>query len=67
MRTNIRCVEVKVQDFASFQVEKKWRTVIFVLLCSKGVWGKSVIQLLDLISTVNVFNAKPLPFFISVL
>ena len=67
MRTNIRCVEVKVQDFASFQVEKKWRKVIFVLLCSKGVWGKSVIQLLDLISTVNVFNAKPLPFFISVL
>ena len=67
MRTNIRCVEVKVQDFASFQVEKKWRTVIFVLLCSKSVWGKSVIQLLDLISTVNVFNAKPLPFFISVL
>ena len=46
MRTNMRCVEVKVHDFASFELEKKRRRLIFVLLYSKSVWGKSVIHLL---------------------
>lgn len=71
MRTDMRCVEVKVHDFASFELEKKGED-LFLCCYTVRAFGEKVsftcfLLVLALISTVSVFNAEPLPFFISVL
>ena len=68
----MRCVEVKVHDFASFEFEKKKGEDLFLCCYTVRAFGEKVsftcfLLVLDLISTVNVFNAELLPFFISVL